>query len=174
VASTFEPDQACLFDSTLEGGEVGGSAGNFCFPSQKDGDFWLHQYCGTQDLVWLILSSGWCIPCQEHAPYIDTVYQKYKDQGLVVVWVIGETLDYAPPTTIAVEKFIAARGVTFPVVFDYRFKNVYEKLAPQGSSLPHMYLLDGQTMELLARQTSLGFPIEEMIVNRYEGTDGAE
>jgi thiol-disulfide isomerase/thioredoxin len=168
---TYNADPACAFDASNEGKTVGFSAGNFCFPDQKDGEFWLHDYCGTTDLVWLILSTGWCIPCQEHAPYIDELYQAYKDQGLVVVWVIGETLDYAPPNQIAVDQFTEARDVTFPVVFDYRFKKVYDKLEPQGSSLPHMYLLDGKTMELLARQATLGFPIEEMIIDRYGASD---
>jgi thiol-disulfide isomerase/thioredoxin len=168
VIENFEAASTCDFDPTKEGPTVGFSAGNFCLSGQPEGDFWLHEFCGSTDMVWLILSTAWCIPCQEHAPYINEVYQAYKEQGLVVVWVMGETLDYAPPTQYSVDKFIEARGVTFPVFFDYRFKKVYEKLEPQGSSLPHMYLLDGQTMEMLARQTSLGFPIEQIIVDHYE------
>ena len=79
---------------------------------------------------------------------VEPLYQKYKDQGLEVMWVIGEEKKGTPPTIAQCEQFVESKGVTFPVLRDYNFYQTYGAIDPHSNSLPHQYILDAETMEL--------------------------
>lgn len=54
----------------------------------------------------------WCGPCQVSAPIVNSVSQRYRDKGLVVV---GVNVD---DDVFPVERFVRKKGLTFPIVFD--------------------------------------------------------
>ncbi|PYI54977.1 thiol-disulfide oxidoreductase ResA [Paenibacillus flagellatus] len=54
----------------------------------------------------------WCEPCAREMPAIQRQYDKWKDQGLVV---LGLNLD---ESAVTVQSFVRQNEVTFPVLFD--------------------------------------------------------
>jgi thiol-disulfide isomerase/thioredoxin len=62
--------------------------------------------------VWINFWASWCPPCRAENPDIEAMYQKYKDQGLVILApAIGETMD-------AVSGYVNRTGLTFIVGLD--------------------------------------------------------
>lgn len=65
----------------------------------------------------VILVNFWatyCEPCLQQMPHLERIYQKYKDQGLVV---LGVSMD-GPETVANVQAFARRNYVSFPVVYD--------------------------------------------------------
>lgn len=56
----------------------------------------------------------WCAPCKFEMPHFQSAYQKYKDQGLVILAVDIKTDNGEP----AVRKFVQDLGISFPTPFD--------------------------------------------------------
>lgn len=54
----------------------------------------------------------WCGPCRIEMPIIDAMYQKYKDEGFVVL-----AVDVQESITI-VQSFVNSMGLTFPILLD--------------------------------------------------------
>lgn len=54
----------------------------------------------------------WCGPCQMTAPIVNSVAQRYREKGLVVV---GVNVD---DDTFPVERFVKRKNLTFPIVWD--------------------------------------------------------
>jgi peroxiredoxin len=54
----------------------------------------------------------WCGPCREEMPRLDTLYQKYRKSGFVL---LGVNVDDDPHTALATA---AKLGVSFPVLLD--------------------------------------------------------
>lgn len=53
----------------------------------------------------------WCPPCRKEMPDLQALYDKYKDQGLVVLSISDEEIGKVSP-------FIAERKITYPVLLD--------------------------------------------------------
>ena len=99
--------QDCEFDESKKGKAVGkqiedfplqqwtkGADGNF-EPSRFD----FHSNCGGgAKVIWVFLSTGWCGACERYAAVAQEQYAKLKDQGLRIVWIVGEDAEKAPPT----------------------------------------------------------------------------
>jgi thiol-disulfide isomerase/thioredoxin len=66
----------------------------------------------------------WCGPCQAEMPIVNGIAQRFKDRGLVVVGV--NTSDERG----LAERFVARRGVSFPIVYD------------EGNSVAHSFRVD--------------------------------
>lgn len=72
--------------------------------------------------------ASWCQPCREEAPLLQAVWQKYRDQGLLVIGV-----DYVDTESEAL-KYIKEFGITYPtgpdvgtkISHDYRITGVPE------------------------------------------------
>jgi len=54
----------------------------------------------------------WCGPCREEMPHLDTLYQKYRKSGFVL---LGVNVDDDPKIALATA---AKLNVSFPVLFD--------------------------------------------------------
>ena len=65
------------------------------------------------------------------------------------MWIMGEDKDKKPVTLEWIEEWTERKGATFPVMRDYKFMQTYGAVAQESTSLPHQYILDGETMELL-------------------------
>ena len=63
----------------------------------------------------------WCPPCRKEMPDLETIYEKYKDQGLVILGISDETVDKVQP-------FITEHKYTYPIMLDpgRKVNDVYE------------------------------------------------
>jgi peroxiredoxin len=53
----------------------------------------------------------WCPPCRKEMPDLNTLYQRFKDQGFVILAISDEEADKVKP-------FIAERNISYPVMLD--------------------------------------------------------
>ncbi len=65
-------------------------------------------------VVVLNLWASWCPPCRAEMPALNAVYQKFRDQGLVVLGVNTLFQDDEASARSAIRDW----GVTFPIAFD--------------------------------------------------------
>jgi cytochrome c biogenesis protein CcmG, thiol:disulfide interchange protein DsbE len=104
--------------------KVGARAPAFSLPRLTgDGDVSLSSFRGKT--VVLNFFASWCHPCKQEAPRLESVWRRYRSEGLVVLGVdSGDTKG-------SVRSFLSAHGVTYPIVFDPD-----EKLAQGPYALP--------------------------------------
>ena len=56
--------------------------------------------------------ASWCAPCKREAPDLESLWRRYRSQGVVIVGVdSGDARGDA-------HRFLSAHGVTYPVLFD--------------------------------------------------------
>jgi peroxiredoxin len=94
----------------LETDDEGRQAANFTL-TDLQGKFWtLKELKGKVVLVnfW----ATWCPPCRKEMPDLETLYNRFKDQGFVI---LGISEDEETPK---VGPFIAERKVSFPILLD--------------------------------------------------------
>ena len=105
----------------------------------------------------------WCSPCRVEIPYLEALYTKYKDQGLVVIGMNTET-DY-----MKVKRFAEPR-MSYTVLLDGQTR----AQAYDVSGIPCTYYID---REGLIRYRNVGFGpgdevmIEEKIQKLLANTD---
>ena len=56
--------------------------------------------------------ASWCIPCRDEAPVLQKTYERYRDQGLVVLGV--DVNDFRADA----RRFMKRYGLTYPVAYD--------------------------------------------------------
>jgi peroxiredoxin/outer membrane lipoprotein-sorting protein len=89
--------------------------------------------------VWLCFWRVGCPPCLDELPYLQRLYEKCKDQGLVVLGV-----NCADDRNIVAD-YLRKHGVTFPQILDTSAaaeKVCYEEYG--NGTVPLNYLIDGQ------------------------------
>ncbi len=77
----------------------------------------------------------WCIPCLKELPHLQTIYQKYKDQGLSVLAINQDD----PSSESKVRPFLRGKRYTFDVIIDTN-KELWRKF--KIVSLPTLFLID--------------------------------
>lgn len=97
----------------------------------------LEQYVGERVILLDVMTYS-CINCQRTFPYTEGWYEKYKDEGLIVIGL--HTPEFAFEKDIKnVEEAMKEFGVTFPVVLD----NDYATWRAYGNRFwPRKYLID--------------------------------
>lgn len=78
----------------------------------------------------------WCPPCRKEMPDLQALYDKYKDQGLVVLSISDEEIAKVSP-------FIAERKITYPVLLDPGRK-VAEEFVVEGIPKSFVYDREGK------------------------------
>lgn len=53
----------------------------------------------------------WCPPCRKEMPDLDALYQRFKDQGLIILSISDEEVD-------KVKSYLAEKPVTYPILLD--------------------------------------------------------
>ena len=72
----------------------------------------LRDFAKDKRLVLVVYYAPWCPNWRHEAPFVQKLYEKYKDQGLGVIGVSEyETVE-------AAEKDLERKGITFPVVYE--------------------------------------------------------
>jgi thiol-disulfide isomerase/thioredoxin len=90
--------------------KAGKLAPDFTFKSPDGQTHQLSEYKGQA--VWINFWASWCPPCRAENPDIEAVYQKYKDQGLVVLGMnLGED-------TSTVTGYATRTGLSYPMGMD--------------------------------------------------------
>ncbi len=102
-------------------------------------EFKLSDYKGK--VIWLCFWRIGCPPCREEIPYLEKIYQKFKDSGLIVVG-----FNNADKKEIVVE-FLKKHNITFPNIVDNSeeaqkvFFEKYQKIRGY-SAVPLNYIID--------------------------------
>ena len=78
----------------------------------------------------------WCPPCRKEMPDLQALYDKYKDQGLVVLSISDEEIAKVSP-------FIAERKISYPVLLDPGRK-VAEEFVVEGIPKSFVYDREGK------------------------------
>lgn len=103
---------------------------------------------------------------------MEQFFQQYKSKGLEVVWVLGEDENKNAPSLEWCKNWELYNDVSYTVVRDSSFYQVYGAVSNFGiSSLPHQYLIDATNMELLyatggkPKNDAGEYLVEQMIVD---------
>lgn len=72
-----------------------------------------HLYEHRGEIVILNIWATWCPPCVEEMPYLVDIYEKYKDEGLVI---LGVSIDKQGRSVVV--PFVEKYNVTYPVTID--------------------------------------------------------
>jgi peroxiredoxin len=95
----------------------------------------LSDYRGN--VVWLTFWRVGCPPCREQIPYLEGLYRKHKNKGLVVLG-----FDYADDRQIALD-FLHQHSVTFPNIVDDSEEGIKTGFIKyQARAAPVNYLID--------------------------------
>ena len=81
-----------------------------------------------------MLFRSWCIPCRQEMPSMEALWQKYKEQGLVVIAI---SLDEDAKSRV--ESFKKIFKLSFPILLD---PQAIASDAYKVSGVPASYLID--------------------------------
>ncbi len=101
----------------------------------------LYDYIGKQPVV-LFFWATWCPYCKAELPSLQSVYEKYQADGLVVLTIDSDPDDSIPEIASVVQKY----GITFPVLVD-ETGNIGLQYAI--SSIPH-HLFIGRSGKIVS------------------------
>ncbi len=108
------------------------SAPDFNLENLRGGDTGLVDYKGK--LVLLNFWATWCMPCRAEMPGMEALWQKYREQGFVVVGISNDE-----GSKKRVETFTRLLDLSFPVLLDPEgeVNDLYEV-----SNMPTSFLID--------------------------------
>lgn len=142
AAAMVAPSPAAIDRGALAGGalfgtstalaRVGGRPPPFSLPAAtggpSQGEFRMGELLGHNPVV-ILFWATWCIPCQQELPFYQSLYQRYREQGLRVVAI---SMDDAR-TVMRAGPAARRLGVTFDVVTDLDTR-VTTQLNPRRSA----------------------------------------
>ena len=138
---SFQSDVKLSVDDTYQTGDEGFPYVEIVNPAgyvnTNDEPFTIGQYVGEKVILLDIMTYS-CINCQRTFPYVVDWYEKYKDDGLIVIGI--HTPEFAfEKVKENVERELGKFGITFPVVLD----NDYGTWRALGNRYwPRKYLID--------------------------------
>jgi thiol-disulfide isomerase/thioredoxin len=104
--------------------------------------------------VMLNLWASWCLPCRVEMPAIERVYQRHREDGLVVVGLNVTAQD----SEAAARAFAQEFGLTFPIVLD---RDGAASARYELMGLPSTYFIDRQG---IVREVIIGGPMSEAVM----------
>lgn len=94
---------------------------DFTLQTPEGGLFNLREYAEGKRVVIVNFSAAWCRNSNMNGPVVQRLYEKYKDRGLGVVFV----MEYSNPEEARVH--LNRVGVSYPVAFESRSRDEREK-----------------------------------------------
>lgn len=175
-AQVVEVPADCGYDAALQGTAIGSHVESFKLYNQHGDIHNSHYDCGGgSKAVWVFLSTGWCGACNSYARQVEALYNAYSDQGLRVLWIVGEAgvKGTGSISNAEFDEYVLAHSpMSFTVVRDPGFNATETYLDSTTPALPHQYILDGTTMELVFKQGGTGEAGEDKIAELL-GVDAA-
>lgn len=111
------------------------TAADFALDDIEGSRFRLSDHLGKKVIV-LDFWATWCDPCKASMPHLIDLYEKHKNDGLLVV---GVSID-GPESIAQVKKDVAQLGMSFPVVLDTESR-VVANYNPRRSA-PYSVIID--------------------------------
>ncbi len=134
------------------------AAPSFVLSTVKSDRVSLDNYKGK--VVMLQFFATWCPPCRMEAPEVESVYEKYRDKGFVVLAV---SIDEGPTAASAVSKFAKEFNITYPVLLDDgKVSRQYQLI-----SIPTSFIIDKQG-KLRNKHIGLGPDFTESVSKEIE------
>jgi len=156
----------CAFDETKMGTGLDMQIENFPLKTWDNQTLWFHDHCGGGNkVVWIFLTTGWCGACESYANTAQAVYEEYHDAGLEILWIVGENQNKEVPSWDYMEDYFNAKTVTFPVIRDPKFIQTYTYVDRSEPSLPHQFILDATTMELVHKEGGTSDVSKQMVID---------
>ena len=93
----------------LDADDAARAMADFSLTDLQGKNWALHDLRGK--IVLVNFWATWCQPCRQEMPDLDALYQRFKDQGLVVLAISDEDTNKVKP-------FITERPVTYPILLD--------------------------------------------------------
>jgi cytochrome c biogenesis protein CcmG/thiol:disulfide interchange protein DsbE len=121
-------------------------------PVSASETFSTEKYAGR--VVVLDFWASWCVPCRRSFPWLNTMHEKYADDGLVI---IGVNLDMERADA---ERFLQEYPASFTILYDEN-----QELARQFEvvAMPSSYVI-GRDGQVIARH--MGFKVKQQ--DEYE------
>lgn len=95
----------------------------------------VYDYSDSSKVILLSLFASWCSVCQSHVPNLETLYQDFADQGLVV---IAAGKDMGAPYSC--EEWTSNFGANYLIVDDNN--NLIEQQFSAQGSVPYNVIID--------------------------------
>lgn len=130
----FQESEKTNSEKQIAGMDADNVAPGFTLPVAGGGEISLEDYKGKKIL--LNFWASWCPPCRSEMPDMEKFYQKYKDEGVVVLAVNLANTEKSPGDGPA---YVQENGFTFPVLVD---KNGSVGALYHVISLPTTYFVD--------------------------------
>lgn len=116
------------------------------FPGDKAYDFTLEDMNGTEvslsdyegKVVFLNFWASWCPPCQAEMPYIQGIYNKYKDSEEVAILTVNITKSEKNGVSDTIE-YMEEKEYNFPVLLD---KDGEVSIKYRVANIPTTYIID--------------------------------
>ncbi len=102
----------------------------------------------------------WCEPCKEEIPYLNSLYNKYKDKGVLIIGITEDDEE-------SVDKFAKSVPINYPIMLDdgnateafgvigYPMTYIYNKerkLFTQAFGIQKKYYFENKINELIGKQ----------------------
>ena len=126
-------------ESTLasaEAAEAGQKVGDFVLLTPDGEEMSIMSEVRKNQITILDFWASWCQPCIKEMPFMVSLYEKYREQGLQI---IGISLDEEHESWV---KAIKKQGMNWPQVSDLKGWNCAAAEALQVKTIPHIIVLD--------------------------------
>ncbi|MEM6928985.1 MAG: redoxin domain-containing protein [Myxococcota bacterium] len=129
----------CRHDLVPSGGNAAGDVAlNFSLTDQHGDPVRLHDFCGRAIIV--ASAAQWCEPCRQEARFLQSMFEQYAHEGLIVVTLMGEDVDRRPPSQAVLQDWADEFDLTHPVLQDTSF-GATSFYSGSGGNLPLNHLL---------------------------------
>ncbi len=147
------PMDSCRSEIVGIGNAPGEVAYDFTLMDQFGDDLRLHDFC--DHVVLLIASAAW----MPEALWVDdewqSWYETYRDDGLMVIGLLGENKTGGEPTLTNLQSVVADFGIEYAYVADPGFEVTASFMDGNHIALPSMTLIDRGSV-VVAADTSIG------------------